>query len=214
MTQWISDIRPFVEFLYFIASIVLVAGIFIGIRQLKLVQRDMEVRYKRAAIEKSIEYLNYFATEFIPKCNRFDNEMRSEAILTYAGPYNKEFKFDIHCRSNDENIKKQIDKSIDHGAIDLINELEYFSAAMLSGLADEELAFNPLAKIFCDTVESHYVILCDQRDEDGSNLYSNTVELYSSWKGRLKKRALEMERNKIDQDISQIPDGRIRSIGG
>ncbi len=211
--QLLSDIRPFLETLYFIASIGLVAGLFIGLRQLKLLKEDMDIRYKRAAIEKSIEYLNWFATEFIPKTNKFIDDIRSKEIPEYEGPYNEKFIFDENCNTSQSDIRKRIKILNDCGATNLINELEYFSAALLSGLADEELAFNPLANIYCEAVETHYVMICDSRDDETSSVYSYTVSLYSIWKARIKKSELEKTKRKIDDDISKIKEKRITSLG-
>jgi hypothetical protein len=212
--DFISYIRPILETLYFIASICLVISLFIGIRQIKLFKEDMSIKNKRAAIEKSIEYLNWFATEYIPKTYEFHTKLSKKEITNYKGIINQNFIFDENCKEDDPQIKSIIDAYIECGGIDLLNQLEFFSAALLSGIADEELAFNPLADLYCGYISEFYVLMCYLRRGEKSNLYSNTIELYNMWNKRLIKIKLEKEKNRIDSDISNIGETqRIRSLG-
>lgn len=218
MAHWISTIRPYLESLYFLSGIILIGSVFIGLRQLKLLQKDLTDKNKRAAVEKSIEYLNWFATDFIPVVNQYNDDFAKKDLEHYNGPMNDEFVFDRNCNSSSKYIKDILSANFDCGAINLLNQLEFFSAAMLSGLADEELAFNPLSEIYCRFVERMYVLICYHRnsldeDDDKMTMFSNTIKLYLIWKGRINKKKLENKKNKLEQSISKIKEERIKSIG-
>ncbi|MBP1993241.1 DUF4760 domain-containing protein [Paenibacillus eucommiae] len=211
--SWLTDIRPILETLSFLASICLAATIVIGLRQLKLLKEDMFIKNKRASVEKSIEFLNWFATDFLPKHDEYVNEVKKKEAPLYEGPRNENFVFDSNCNLSMEPIKDHLQKSIDSRGADLLNQLEYFSAALLSGLADEELAFNPLAHIYCSIIEGLYVVLCYYRDEESKTMFTNIVTLHKMWKDRLEKMKMEIAKNKLIDDISKIKDTRIKGIG-
>jgi hypothetical protein len=214
-----DGIKNIVEFSYFIAGIIVCGGILISLKQfkiakeeIKLLTKDFEVRNQRASIEKSIEYLNLFATDFIPNVTEFSIALRAKNIKYYKGKINKEFSFDENCSLEVKYVKDNLIECHKNGGINILNKFEYFSAALISGLADEDLAFNPLARLYCDYVEMLYIPLCYSRKDD-TNGYSYIVKLYSIWKSRLERVDLERKKTKIDEEISKITDVRIQSIG-
>jgi hypothetical protein len=214
------SIKDWFELIYYISGIVLIIGIVIGIKQLKiakdeikLLKNDYEVKNKRAAIEKSIEYLNVFATEFIPKAGKVTLEIEKKVNQMYKGPINKEFRFDSNCNPDAQYIQDIIKASVECGAINVLNRFEYFSAAFVSGLADEDLAFSPLSRIYCEYIEGLYVILCYLRRDEDHNSFDYTVQLYNTWEKRLEKTKLEKRRSKLDDEISKINTERIKYIG-
>lgn len=210
--DWLSSIRPLLESLYFIASIGLFATVIIGLKQLKLLKKDIADRNKRAAVEKSIEYLNLFATEFIPHFDDYRVKLTRDGVILHQGPY-EDFIFTSEFNAHVSSVKTYLDKSFEHDGNNLANELEFFAAALLSGLADEELVFNPVAEIYCESIEHLYVIYCDTRKDSDSRLFTHTIKLYKMWKARLNK--LQEERNsKLRKASSTVGDQRIRSIGG
>lgn len=213
MSWYLVYVRPILEGLYFIAGAGLFATVIFGYKQLKLLKEDIQDKNRRAAVEKSIEYLNWFATEFIPLTIQYNKEAKERGIKSYNGPRNKDFVFDDNCKLASSYIQDHIRLCLECGGENILNQLEFFSAAMVSGLADEELAFNPLAKVYCQTIENLYVLLCFERRDDDSNLFSYTVSLYNHWDQRLHKMVLENKRSKLDLELSKIPDNRIKSIG-
>jgi hypothetical protein len=221
--EWVSGtyniIRMGLELLYFISGVGLIVTVWIGLRQLKLLKKDIDTKNKRASVEKSIEYLNWFATDFIPQSNNFQDKANKEQIQFYKGPYNTEFVFDENCKKDSGYITNLITFSYKNDGVNMLNQLEYFSAALLSGLADEELAFNPLGLFYCDFIERLYPVICYNRqnlseDEDRSSMYSYNIRLYKIWNNRINKEKLERKRSKLDESISNIQDERISSIGG
>jgi hypothetical protein len=211
--KYYSIIKEGIELIYYLSSIGLLIGVIVGLKQLKLMKKDFEVKNQRASIEKSIEYLNLFATEFIPIAGKVLLEIEKKNVKFYKGPINPDFRFDHNCNPSSKYIRDLLKASIECDAITVLNRFEYFSAAFISGLADEELAFIPLSRLYCEYIEQLYVVLCYLRRDEDQNSFEYTVKLYNMWKKRLEKMKLEKKKSKLDEEISKIREERIRYIG-
>lgn len=228
--DWLINLNKYLEPLYYIASIGLFASVIIGLYQLKLMKSDLKTKNQRAAMEKSLQYLDWFASDFFPAQNNFmtkQNEIK-RAMMEKAKDDKHRNRFQnafkkahIEFDVNDTFIKNT--RELDEYAIpiscmsaaradNILNQLEYFAAAMSCGLADEELAFNPLSDAYCNVVEELYLMLCTLRT-DNDKLYSNVIKLYRIWKSRINKQALEGKRQEISAKISQIQDTNIKPLG-
>ncbi|MFJ7646907.1 hypothetical protein ACIQ1H_05130 [Lysinibacillus sp. NPDC097279] len=202
--------------LYYIASIGLVVGVFIGIKQLKVMKRDVETKNKRAAVDKSIEFLNWFATEFIPENSEKEKKLDKDKIIIMK---NKEFQdFNINelaflSRFKPEKITSSVKEKYRCEIVTLTNQLEFFSAAMNTGLADEQMAFNPLASTFCKFVEDNYDLYCYMRNGNEETLFNNTIDLYLMWKSRLNTIELVRKKVEIEEQLSKVTVKSIPILG-
>lgn len=204
--------KEILDIIYKLSGVGIIIGLYLAYSQLKQMKTDYETSNKRSSIEKSMEYLNLFATTIIPASSEYINQINRSGLQKYKGPKNKDFRFDEQCNADSKYIRDIIDASIRHDGIHILNQLEYFSASMISGLADEKLAFTPLAETFCDTVDEMYVMLCQTRRKTSSNLFSNTIELYTIWYARLQKLNLEKDREELNQKISTIDSKTIPEL--
>jgi hypothetical protein len=226
---WLGLVKEVIETFYYISGIILVAGVVIGLKQItlvkeqlslvkseaELVKKDFNIRNKRASIEKGIEYLNWFATDFIPQSNDYNRSLSGKEIKNYQGMNirKKGFVFDNEVSRGDNLVVISIDEKVNAGALNLMNQLEFFSAALTSGLADEELVFNPLALVFCEFIERHYEVYCDIRNDGKDTMYSHTIELYDIWKQRLESIELDKKQKEIDYQKSKIKPLSIKYLG-
>lgn len=225
--EWIIIVKNILEALYYVAGIILVIGIIIGYQQLALVKEqitllkneakqaklDFQVSNQRASIGKSIEYLNWFAVDFIPQMDDYLRELKGKDILKFKDLHGKKFVFDQELSSTDTTVRQSIALKNSAGISSLANQLEFFSAAMTSGLADEDLAFNPLASVFCDFVEGGYDFYCQIRDGGNEIKYTKTIELYEMWSQRKKKMEFDKQQQELDEKKSKVKDTRIKYIG-
>jgi hypothetical protein len=182
---WLTSIRPLLETLYFIASIGLFATVILGIQQMKLLKKDISDRNKRAAIEKGVEYLHNFATAYIPKFDQFREHVLNEGVSFYTGPFDENFIYNGHYSSKDPEVVQRLKVYEKYEATNLANELEFFAAVVLSGLADEELIFNPLSTVTIEIIECLYPVYCKHRNDIDSRMFTKTLELYKMWKARI-----------------------------
>ncbi len=170
-------------------------------------KKDMETRNKRLSVEKSIEFIERYKNNVFPLKSKHKNVMDQKGYGYFDNEVKdlKEFPF-----SNEEEFKRAYQKTIDTDVDNIFNELELFSSAFTSKLADEELAFQPLGKTFVRTVEQNYDTFCICRT---TAPYVNTLELYILWKDRLKKIELEREINKLEQARKKIKETKLTPIG-
>lgn len=209
---WYTIIKEGLEVLYYIASIGLLAGIILATKQLKVMKTDFSSRNQRASVEKSIEYLNWYATIFLPETLKSKGILEDKNVITFDDVENKSFIYDENCK-RDSQVISSINEKIDAGIVDLINQLEFFSAAMMSGLADEQLAFNPLASTFCSFVDDNYDVYCETRNDGKEMLFTHTIELYNMWEERLRTIELSKKRALIDEQMSKVSNKTIPILG-
>lgn len=182
-TMSILSIKPYLEVLYYISSSILVVTVIIGILQVKLLKKDIKTRNNRLSIEKSVEYMDRFVTKIIPQYKDYEFKLNNNEIPKYTGNY------DINFTYNNKSLNIDIlkfDLKADNGGFSLANELELFSSVILSGLANENILYNPLGRTFCRAVESVYDIICFCRMDSQNELFMNTMQLYIKWINKLK----------------------------
>lgn len=180
-------------------------------------------------MEKSLEYLDWFAASFLPFLAKYrEKYMKVVNSLLESEKFGEKHKEDLRRKVESigkvevpkgDVFKNRLDKLMPvsafmevSGATSVLNQLEYFAAAMTSGVAHEELVFNPLSAAYCSIVEDHYYIICKQR-VDNDKLYSNIVKLYNIWKPKLQKEEMLEQSKKLAEELAQIPDVNIKSIG-
>ncbi|MEK4697923.1 hypothetical protein MKX31_28745 [Bacillus sp. FSL M8-0063] len=208
----ISEIKPILEALYYLAGIGLLTTVIIALKQLQVVKQDMDIRNKRAAVEKSIEYLKWFSSEYIPKVNKVLGKITIAATIDKLNPMNDLFFPDDSHKTPE--VQTLISEAKKHGGLDILNDLEFFSTAVLNGLSDEKILYKPLAKSYCSIVAVLYPVICNYRaTADPTNGYSNIMKLYKIWNDRGMKVNMEYAKSNLEEDISKIKDVDIKSIG-
>lgn len=232
--NWLDITQMVLENLYYISGIGMLATVIIGLTQLKLLKgqlillkKDIELKNERETIQKSLEYLNWFS-EFILRYGTYRKgflKIKEKFIEEIVPKEDREFvkkEFEQHENIKLESSETFTSSSSRYSSVlfcmhqakseHILNQLEYFAAAMMSGLANEELAYTPLSQIYCQIVEDFYCELCDSRGEN-PELFSNIVALYQIWKSRREKNELQGQHKLISEKLSQIPDTKIKSIG-
>jgi hypothetical protein len=206
--------KEVLESLYYISGIGMLATVIIGLKQLKVLKEDNHVKNKRAAVEKSIEYMNWFAKEFIPQIETYNKKWRKieEKLEKFDYEIKKDFQLD-EAVFEDQKVKQILVADTACGGQDIINQLEYVSAAFVNRIADEKLAFTSLATMYCNIVRKHYFLIAFSRAKGNKNLYSNTVKLYWMWEDRLQKTTMLEKMNEINEKMSNLSDNEIEPLG-
>jgi hypothetical protein len=181
--NWVeTNIKPLIELLYFISGIGLISTIIIGVKQIKIIKSDNEKKDRRLAVEKSIEYIDRYARNILPNSKRYQEKIETGEIKKYNNNISMDFKFEQVYSIEELDIKKKSDL----GAFDMANELEIISTAIISGLADKKTIFITMGKVYCETVEILYDIICYSRGSDNDELFMNTLTLYREWRPQFK----------------------------
>ena len=209
MNETITSIRPLAELLYFLSSILLIAGLYITYKQLTLIKKDIRIRNQRASAEKAIEACNRYLCEFIPKSNQNFSDRATFKIGFYKGPIG-DFSNDSIPKANMEECVKRY-KILSW--VPALNTLEGLAAYFTTGVADESVGFRVIGRTFCSTVETNYDYIALSRKEKASGYWGCIVELYCLWRPRLTKAELELTKQIMDEKISALQEKGIAPIG-
>ncbi|MGD9581947.1 MAG: hypothetical protein AB7V50_11285 [Vampirovibrionia bacterium] len=204
------------EVAYYNSGIIMTFTIIIGIRQIYYLKEDIKISNQRAATEKSIEFLNWFSSFYLPKYSTYME--KANKLCKDKKNFDNLFSRDIQIdekflRKIDDDDKIVIYLKAKLGGEDLINHLEFFAAAMISGLAESEIVYKPLARVYCDICEELYLLICFNRENTNTNLFSNVVELYKKWSHRIEKERLLTQQKELECKMNQYEDGKLKTIG-
>lgn len=209
MHDFVVQVRSEVEFLYFIASILLVGGVALAYRQLLLIKKDIRTRNQRAAAEKAIEACSSYFREYVGLCNEASDDRTKANLPRYAGPIG-----DFTMGSVPSQLRADCIRRFRLGTwVSALNHLELVAAFFVSGVADERTGFRVIGRTFCGTVEHNYDLIAFSRDKKKAAYWENTVQLYQLWRPRMTKAELDEDRQDIERRLSAISENSIDAIG-
>ncbi|MDQ0857150.1 hypothetical protein [Bacillus sp. V2I10] len=78
-------LRSILELMYFVSGIILIFSVMSSIKQAKLFKKDIDNREKRQRTEKSIEYIDRFATIVLPSLKNYQTKLRNNELQKYEG---------------------------------------------------------------------------------------------------------------------------------
>ena len=209
MNEIITNIRPTFEILYFIASILLLGGLWLTYKQLMLINTDIKIRNQRAAAEKAIEASNRYFTDYIPLSGNYYREKITSKIDHYNGPIGDFYYNSIPKDQRESSLKRYKLSSW----LPALNSLESIASSFITGVADESVGFRVIGRTFCSSVEHSYDLISISRQEKPIEYWTNIVELYLLWRPRLTKAELEIEMQEIGSKISKLEQKKAPPIG-
>ena len=111
----------------------------------------------------------------------------------------KDSKIQSHCKK--ASVLLGEDKEFTKLTINAANLVEASAMHFCTGIADEEMAFMPLSKVFCDFVERTFFLYCLMRKQDQLNRWDYTVKLYRVWSQRRIKHDLDGQQNTLTKAL-------------
>jgi hypothetical protein len=201
-------LRPYLEAAYFVAGVILAAGLIAAFVQIVLLKRDIRTRNERAAKEKAIEAASRYLVDYVRlETVRFSKQL-DQKLQSYTGPIGD------FSRSSVQYSEKTAQRALLPNGLETLNELEAISAYFTSGVADEAMGFTIIGRTFCSTIEHNYDIISTLRGDEGPFYYENIVLLYRLWRPRLTRSELLSAKDLLEQKIGAIKDADpIRPIG-
>lgn len=197
--SWWIVFKDITGVLYSISGIALLIGLYVGIRQLSLLKRDLDIRNRRLAVETSLQYLNIYATEIIPECDKFTKAFKAEV----PHPLDSDFLFDGSFKVTKEQLTKELvaETIIKQklGLHNLFNRLEFLSTGILNKLTDEDVIFTPIGVHFCKFIRREHLLLSTYRTQ--GTPYKNIFDLYHKWRDRIDVETLELQKQEADAKI-------------
>ncbi|KAA8782523.1 hypothetical protein EC604_01500 [Paenibacillus amylolyticus] len=194
-------LKEIIETAYYISGIILVVGVAFGAKQLTLLKKDLNDRNRRAAAEKSIEYLAYFEKEIVSTVSEFGKSFREEVATPADDRYlfNKDFRLTTDTLTKEIYAECIIKQRLQ--IVTVLNRLEFFSAVIESRITDEELLYVPTSKLFCEFISSNHVFISLLRDS--GTPYKNLVSLYLKWSKRMEVEKLKLQVEETQHKIKE-----------
>lgn len=94
------------------------------------------------------------------------------------------------------------------------NGLDIFAVSCMKGIANDEIAFSAIGKLFCEKVKELYYVYCLLRQgPEECYFYKNTIDLYLIWADRIEKYNLLSTQKELEKNLALIKDSKIQTIG-
>lgn len=210
MQEFITNVRTYLELLYFVSGIVVAVVAIVALQQVRLLKLDIETRNERAAKERAIEAGAKYFSEFVPFLTVYFDECKNEKIPTsYKGSVTT-FKMDSLPKNWLPDLHSRMTK---FSWLPAINNLESIAAMFTTGVADGDTGFEIFGRTFCGAIQSHYDLIAVSNDAAPYGYYANIVKLYNIWSARLSRAELEASRDLIDEQTQAITVGTTPTIG-
>lgn len=180
-------------------------AIVVAEQQLIEAKNQLNIISKREAASIAANQIEVFINKIIPSNNELF--LKKESLnFPKCNVDVKSFYFEDFREADLKFLKDFTGKMIELDNVDVqcVNLLEGWATYFIKGVADEEIAFSSLGKIYCGIVEScHPHIAFFRKRNSLYNYYDNLVELYQIWKSRLNKLDIKIE---IEQRQQMIKD--------
>ena len=204
MIDWNITLKVLEGVSYIFAVGIFFAALY-GLKQIKSAKNIANMQAKRDAIKLATEKVHYYLTEIIPAFTVVDNYSKESNISVL-----KESTFEIKDGKISTSIpisnSKKIEefKDVSSKALIPLNMSEAFASVFISKLADEEIAFNSVARTFCGSIEDYMSVIAL-----GDGLYfRNLIELYILWSGKIEEIDLMQEKSRIDIELAKVEKGK------
>lgn len=209
MLDIIAIIRPYLEAIYFIASIFLLGGMLLTYLQVKLIKQDIRNRNTRASAEKAIDVCGRYFSDFVPLISINFEEKIAKEFGAYTGPIGDFTHTSLPNPLNANCLKRFGLKSW----LPAMNQLESISATFIAGVADECVGFQIIGRTFCSNIETNYDLISLSRREKAYPYWLNSVKLYQLWRPRLTKAEIDLAIREMEEKSSAIQDEKLTPIG-
>lgn len=205
-----SKFRNLLEIFYFIATPVLLIVAIFGLKQISVSKENSRISSLRDSYKLASQQCSYFLNNIIPLYNKVNDLLETKSITAL----NKK-EISVSNKTININSKKMFNEkekitSILPEIVDVLNATEAFSVYIISGVADEKIAFNSIGHTYCTCVCKllPIIVLAQQR-----NCYKNILKLFILWHNKENKQNLLSDKNRIEKDLQKISSFSIKGIG-
>ena len=161
--------------------------------QLKIAKTNISTRVQREAAKETALQLEAWASRILTQLKESHEALMAAGVKDYGYPMQRFDKEELAVVENDDVrnhasryvAAMQKDPKLYAQLIDTCNAMEALAMYFETGIADEEIAFEPLYGSFCPAVEKHYPLYCMHRKSSSPvNFYPYTISLYERWSQR------------------------------
>lgn len=120
--------------------------------------------------------------------------MDSKKMVTVIEEADKLYKLKLNFLKHADDIKEDdkeiniiVKKLMSQIVNDLLNNMEFFAMHFTHGVADESVVFQSLHQTYVEIVQMSYYNIAINNKADGTQFYTNVIELYRIWYGKQTK---------------------------
>lgn len=219
LLEYLWQVRPILEAIYFISSVGVLIGVWVAVRQLRLTRKIADTNVRRESTKLATDQCRYLAEVVIPAFDRFRSKY-SSAKLTFLSRKLNEGQPLIQLKNgefanpnHDPTAVRNEWKTIEAELVEYLNFCEYFALPFAAGVADEKVAFPVAALPFITTVNTGIIGIYQLR-ATGAGRYESTLKLYLVWFMRLASAAAASAVPQMEQVIKNAAANKIEVIGG
>lgn len=197
LNGFISLVKPIIELIYFISAIGLALFAYLGLQQIAILKSTSATQAKRDALKLTSEQCTIYVEKIIPLQNAYHAALKKHNIKYFDGWTTEVLNDEIIVSRKTPPDPKGFEEAIPHMAF--LNNMEAFSVYFTSGVADEEVAYNSVAKTFLKTCDGIMPWAIKLR-KDG--YFKSLVSLYIIWKSRAENEKLIIEKENIEKKLT------------
>ena len=240
--MWSSGFRAGLELVYFASGAVVAVASVLVLRQvtvaretlhtlkeqlriasdaITVAQEDIRVRSQREAVALAAERCERFADTVIPRVVTNFKAIQATGVRLQRWSVDG-VGFDDPAYLQRPDVRAWLD-SIEKAPAcvgnmsAVLNDCEAFAVYFARGAAEEEVAYPVVGAVFCEWIEilAPHLVAMRTKKVNGitSGSFQNTITIFELWFARTKRKALELEANKINLTLAGLTIPEIRPIG-
>jgi len=212
--MWIDSSRSIIENLYYISGIVIAIAALIGLIQIILTKKEMQVRFRRESVAAGTQQSEVYSDNIMPLQDKLTKE-----LIPLKLP-EKKFKvenfslssFKRQCSTDEYKLYlRALLKNIDlFTAIN--NKMISFASYFVNGIADERAAYCSLSSAYCDYIAVYYPFFVLIEETSKSADEPELLVLYRIWKNRMDKTNVINNIKDLKDKLNNIKDAEIKTI--
>lgn len=206
--EYLISNRPIIEIFYLLSGPLALIGIGVGLFQVYILKRELHLKYRRESIKETLMAFERIAPLIDQKYLDLANAHVERSIPVYDKELDT-FDYDGFPDNCAWLAQVENDNFFADISIALLNHIESLAQIVLSGLVDEDFAYETNGFYFINLVEDLRVYIAANRDGKNRFAYSSTIRLYDRWSVRNKNEGLLQQHIKLTAELGKIPKTKI-----
>lgn len=212
--EYIDTSKSLLENLYYLSGILILISIVIGLFQLSIAKKTLNINSQREAASLAVKQIDIYMTQIIPLQNQLyhiEQEKKIGKIKIDIGEFNSQY---VMKKMGKEEFLKAVSKRMDilGEIVAVLNIMEAFSVYFIKEVADEEIAFSSVGTTFIHSVENLYFDIA-VLNIDKADSFQNLIKLYDIWSKKKQLNNLQKAKIILADQMAKIKPTKIKPIG-
>ena len=197
---------------------------FKALEQIRISKKSINISSEIASAQYTGQLIKDFYKETEPAINELGDFYRKIGYKAFEGKLDLEFftleelKKTKYLSHFDNSVKKVLGTPEGTRKVSRVtNGLDIFAVSCAKGIANDEIAFSAIGRLFCENVRELYYVYCllrqEQKGSEECFFYKNTIDLYKIWSSRIERYNLLSTQKELEKNLSIFKDSKIQTIG-